>query len=102
MKSICLITALILLVAAPLTILAAEDGAAVYKSAKCVACHGDNGEGKPAMKMPPVKGTTMTAEQIVEYLTKGQADKKFPHNKPAAGVNEDQAKAVADYVKSLK
>jgi mono/diheme cytochrome c family protein len=101
MKSICLIAALILLVSAPLSILAADEGADVYKS-KCLACHGEKGEGKPAIKMPAVKGTTMTAEQIVEYITKGQAGKRMPHNNPVNGVDADQAKAVAEYVKTLK
>ena len=101
MKSICLITALILLLAAPLSILAADEGADVYK-AKCTMCHGEKGEGKPAMKMPAVSGTKLTAEQIIEYITKGQTGKRVPHNNPVNGVNADQAKVVADYVKTLK
>jgi mono/diheme cytochrome c family protein len=101
MKIVCLITALILLIAAPLSILAADEGADVYKS-KCAACHGEKGEGKPAMKMPAAKGTTMTADQLVEYISKGQTGKRFPHNNPVNGVTAEQAKAVAEYVKSLK
>ena len=101
MKSVCIMVALVILVAAPLSLWSAEDGAALFKS-KCAMCHGDNGEGKPAAKMPAVKGTKMDAEKIVEYLTKGETGKKFPHNNPVNGINEEQAKAIADYVKSLK
>ena len=101
MKGICLIAALILLVSAPLSILAADEGADVYK-AKCTVCHGEKGEGKPAMKMPAAAGTKLTADQLVEYITKGQAGKKPPHSNPVNGVSADQAKAVAAYVKTLK
>jgi mono/diheme cytochrome c family protein len=77
---------------------AAEDGAAIYKS-KCAACHGADGAGKVG---PAVKGTALTDAQITDLLTKGAAGKKAPHGKAVAGLTEDQAKAVATYVKSLK
>ncbi len=94
--------ALVMLVAAPLTLWSAEDGAAVFK-AKCSNCHGANGEGKTmgTMKMPTVKGTKMTAEQLTTYLTKGEADKKI-HAKPVAGLSEEQAQAVVEFVKAMK
>ncbi len=77
---------------------AAEDGAAIYKS-KCAACHGPDGAGKIG---PAVKGTALTAPQITDLLTKGAAGKKAPHGKAVSGLTEDQATAVAGYVKSLK
>jgi len=101
MKTVCTVLALVLLAAAPLTLLAAEDGAALFKS-KCAMCHGDKGEGKTAMNMPAVKGTAMTVEQIATYLTKGESGKKAPHANPMSGLNEAQAKAIADCVKALK
>lgn len=79
----------------------AEDGAALYK-AKCAMCHGANGEGKPAMKAPALKGTTKSAAEITEHIMKGESTSKAPHNKPVAGVNEAQAKAIAEFVKTLK
>ena len=102
MKTVCIVIALVMLVAAPLTLLAAEDGAALFK-AKCANCHGEKGEGKTmgTMKMPAVKGTKMTAEQFVPYLTKGQAGNKI-HANPVSGIDEEQAKAVADFAKTLK
>jgi mono/diheme cytochrome c family protein len=76
----------------------AEDGAAIYK-AKCAGCHGADGAGKVG---PAVKGTSLSDANIVDLLTKGTAGKKAPHGKGVAGLTDDQAKAVATYVKSLK
>lgn len=76
----------------------AADGAATYK-AKCAACHGPEGQGKVG---PAVKGTALTADQITDLLTKGEDAKKAPHKKALSGVSADDAKAVAEYVKSLK
>jgi mono/diheme cytochrome c family protein len=100
MKSVCLVTVLALLVAAPLSIWAAEDGSAIYKT-KCANCHGEKGEGKPAMKMPAIKGTEKTVDQIVTYLTKGEEGKRI-HANPISGLSQEQAKAVAECVKTLK
>jgi mono/diheme cytochrome c family protein len=80
---------------------AAEDGAALYKK-KCAGCHGANGEGKPAMKAPALKGTSKSADQVADHLTKGEADSKPPHNKGISGLTDDQAKAIAEYVKTLQ
>jgi mono/diheme cytochrome c family protein len=89
----------LLSVAATLTLPAfAQDGAATYK-AKCAGCHGADGQGKVG---PALKGTSLTADQITEILTKGNDAKKPPHKKPVSGVSADDAKAVADYVKTLK
>jgi len=78
--------------------MAAEDGAAIYK-AKCAMCHGPDGAGKSG---PALKGTSLSADQIAAALTKGAEGKKAPHNKPMAGLTADQASAVATYVKTLK
>jgi cytochrome c len=90
-----------MLVVASLASWAQPDGAALYKT-KCAGCHGANGEGKPAMKAPALKGTSLEVNQIVVHLTKGEAASKAPHNKGIAGLTEDQAKAIADWVKALK
>jgi len=76
----------------------AADGAATYK-AKCAACHGPEGQGKVG---PAVKGTALSADQITDLLTKGEDAKKAPHKKAIASLSADDAKAVADYVKTLK
>jgi len=76
----------------------AADGAATYK-AKCAACHGPEGQGKIG---PALKGTALTADQITDLLTKGNDAKKAPHKKEISGVAGGDAKAVADFVKTLK
>jgi len=91
----------VVLLMASLSPWAAEDGAALYKK-KCSFCHGANGEGKPAMKAPALKGTKLEASQIVQHITKGEPDSKPPHNKGMSGVSEEQAKAIADHIKTLK
>jgi mono/diheme cytochrome c family protein len=76
----------------------AEDGAATYK-AKCAACHGADGAGKIG---PALKGTGLSDDDIAALLTKGKDEKKAPHKKAIPGLSDADAKAVADYVKSLK
>jgi mono/diheme cytochrome c family protein len=76
----------------------AADGAATYK-AKCAACHGPEGQGKVG---PAVKGSSLTSDQITDLLTKGADAKKAPHKKGISGLSADDAKAAADYVKTLK
>ncbi|MGC2184402.1 MAG: c-type cytochrome [Terriglobales bacterium] len=80
---------------------AADDGAALYAK-KCAGCHGANGEGKPAIKAPALKGTSLGANQIAEHITKGESGSKAPHNKGIAGLNDEQAKTIAEWVKTLK
>jgi len=80
--------------------LAAADASALYKS-KCAGCHGAKGEGKPAVKAPALKGTQKDVSQITQHLTKGEPTSKAPHNKGMSGLSEEQATALAEYVKSL-
>lgn len=77
---------------------AQDDGQAVFKQ-KCAACHGPNGEGKIG---PALKGTKVSEDDILLMLSKGNDAKKAPHKKPIAGLTDEQVKAVAHYVKSLK
>jgi len=76
----------------------AQDGAATYK-AKCAICHGPEGQGKVG---PALKGTSLSADDITDLLTKGNEAKKAPHKKPLSGLSADDAKAVAAFVKGLK
>ena len=90
-----------LLIAASTGMRAADDGATLYKS-KCSGCHGAAGEGKPAMKAPALKGIDWDADRIAKHITTGEPDAKPPHKKGVAGVSDDQAKAIASFVKTLK
>ncbi len=82
------------------TLLMAQDGAGeqVFKS-KCAMCHGQTGEGKSG---PALKGTKLSEDDVLLVITKGAEGKKAPHSKPVNGLSDEQAKAVAHYVKSLK
>jgi cytochrome c553 len=100
MKGICVLIAVALLVATPILLWAAEDGAKLYDD-KCSMCHGAKGEGNPEAKLPAVKGTSMTVEKLITYLTKGDKEKTI-HAEPIADLNEEQAKAVAEFAKTLK
>jgi mono/diheme cytochrome c family protein len=73
-------------------------GEAVYKQ-KCAMCHGANAEGKIG---PNLKTTKLSEDDILLMLSKGNDAKKAPHKKPIAGLTDEQVKAVAHYVKSLK
>jgi mono/diheme cytochrome c family protein len=95
---ICILLVIIALSVAVALPAFAADGAATYK-AKCAMCHGPEGQGKAG---PALKGTSLTADQIVDVLTKGADAKKAPHKKPITGLSADDAKAVAEYVKALK
>lgn len=79
----------------------AKDGASLYK-AKCAGCHGANGEGKPAVKAPAVKGTSLTEDQLAEHIAKGEASSKAPHNKGISGLSDAEAKSIAVFIKTLK
>lgn len=79
----------------------AEDGAVLFKS-KCAGCHGANGEGKSAMRAPALKDSKLRGDELVHYLTNGDPQHKAPHNKPISRLTEEQAKAIADHVSTLK
>ena len=93
--------ALALLIALPNLSWGAEDGGALYK-AKCAVCHGADGAGKPAAKIPALKGISLSEAKIAEFIGKGEAGKKAPHTTAIKGVTEEQAKAIAKFVKELK
>src|SRR5262252_3910419 len=101
MKCNFLVSCTVLVLGASIACWAADDGAALYKK-KCAGCHGASGEGKPAVKAPAVKGTTWDADKIVQHITNGEPTSKPPHKKGISGVTEAQAKAIAEFIKSLK
>ena len=70
-----------------------------YK-AKCAMCHGPNGEGKPAMKVAPLKEAVGKSDaELTATITKGK-----PPKMPAfdGKLSADQIKALVADVKSLK
>ena len=100
MKKMYVLTTVVLLAAASMMLWAQVDGAALYGE-KCVMCHGAKGEGNKDMGMPAIVGTEMTAENLAVFLLKGEEGKTV-HANPVGQLNEEQAKAVATFVKELK
>lgn len=74
----------------------AQDGGSLFKT-KCAMCHGDQGQGKPAMGAPKLVGTT----KVEAVLTTG-GEPKAPHIKPMATLTPDQVTSLAAFVKTLK
>jgi mono/diheme cytochrome c family protein len=101
MKCKMVVTLAALLLSASMVAWAAPDGQALYKS-KCASCHGAEGGGKPSMKVPALKGSTIDVDKLTEHIRNGDPAMKPPHNKGIAGISEDQAKAIAEYVRTLK
>ena len=70
------------------------DAAKTYK--KCVGCHGPKAEKK--------FDATKSDDDLVQVILKGKKAEKPPHMPEYAtkGVTAEQAKALVDYMKSLK
>ena len=70
-----------------------------YK-AKCAMCHGANAEGKPAMKVAPLKDAAgKPADELTATITNGKAPKmpKFDGK-----LSADQIKGLVADIKALK
>jgi len=97
--AICILTlfTLIFLVSgAAQTELKYTDAATYYKDAKCVVCHGQAAEKK--------FNAEDKDEELVKIILQGKKPEK-PPNMPAfepKGLTADQAKAMVDYMRSLK
>jgi mono/diheme cytochrome c family protein len=73
-----------------------DDVAGTYKTSKCIVCHGAKAEKKFDAAIPEA--------DMVKAILGGKKGEK-PPNMPAyaeKGINEDQAKALIAYMKSLK
>ncbi len=102
MKIASVITIAALIMTIPLSVWSKEDpnAADIFKT-RCAACHGDQGQGFPNLKIPPVKGTQLTVEKLVAFLLKGEGGKTV-HATPIVNIDANEAKAIAEYVKNLK
>lgn len=96
--------ALALFVVLPSLSWAGDDAATLYK-AKCAVCHGVDGAGKPAAKIPSLisedaKKTSDT--DLNEMIANGGKDKKASHAFSAKGLTPDQIKMIIAYVRELQ
>jgi cytochrome c6 len=77
----------------------AEDGAALYK-AKCAMCHGPDGSGKPAAKIPSLvsdDAKKKSDEDITKVVTTNPK-----HAALAKALTADQVKAIVAAVRDLQ
>jgi mono/diheme cytochrome c family protein len=84
---------------------AADDGKTAYAK-KCASCHGDKGEGKPAIaKTMKVEFRHLGSKEIQDKsdaeLAKSITDGSGKM-KPVKGLSEGEVKAVVAYVRTLK
>ena len=78
---------------------AADDGAGVYK-AKCAACHGADGAGKPAAKIPALSGDDAKKQSDAD-LSKAVTEKP-KHAGITKSLTPDQVKMVVSYIRELQ
>jgi len=103
------IAALVLTIAVALFVLIpnlswAEDGAAIYK-AKCAACHGADGAGKPAAKIPSLvsdDAKKLSDADLTDFVANGGPSKKATHAFATKGLTPEQIKSVAEAVRDLQ
>lgn len=83
---------------------AGDDGATIYK-AKCAACHGADGAGKPAMKIPSLVSDDVkkaSDADLTDMVSNGGKDKKAAHAFSNKGLTPDQIKMVIAYVREMQ
>ncbi len=82
----------------------AQDGAATYK-AKCAMCHGPDGAGKPAAKIPSLvsdDAKKLSDAQITDMVANGGPNKKASHAFATKGLSADDVKGVVAAVRDLQ
>ena len=77
----------------------AEDGAALYK-AKCSACHGPDGAGKPAVKAPSLISDEAKKKSDDDLTKAIQTNPK--HAALAKALTPDQVKAIVGAIRDLQ
>jgi mono/diheme cytochrome c family protein len=82
----------------------ADDGAALYK-AKCAACHGADGAGKAAAKIPALSADDAQKKsdaELTDFIANGGPNKKASHAFAQKGLTEGQIKSLVGFVRTLK
>jgi cytochrome c553 len=82
----------------------AEDGAAIYK-AKCAMCHGADGAGKPAAKIPSLvseDAKKLSDSELEDFVANGGPSKKPSHAFATKGLSTEQIKAVTTEIRNLQ
>jgi mono/diheme cytochrome c family protein len=82
----------------------AQDGAALYRS-KCLACHGTDGGGRPA-----IKGSNLLTDavkdasdaELTEAIARGGEKKLASHAYETKGVKPEEIQLLVKYVRTLQ
>jgi len=88
----------------PSVALTADDGATLY-NAKCAACHGVDGAGKPAAKIPSLisdEARKATDADLTDGVANGGPGKRATHAFQAKGVTPDQIKMILSYIREMQ
>ncbi len=83
---------------------AADDGAALYK-AKCSACHGADGAGKPAAKIPSLvsdEAKKMSDADLTDAIANGGKNKKATHAFAQKGLSAEQITSLVAQIHALQ
>jgi mono/diheme cytochrome c family protein len=83
---------------------AGEDSAPTYK-VKCAACHGVDGAGKPAAKIPSLvsdQAKETSDADLTDMIANGGKGKKAMHAFQAKGMTPDQVKMMVAYIRVLQ
>jgi mono/diheme cytochrome c family protein len=106
MKRVAIITIALFVIALP--VIAAEDGAVLFKT-KCAACHGKTGGADtPIAKAKNIKDLgsadiqKMTDAELTDMIANGGPNKVKGHDYKAKGLTDDQVKALVVFIRTLK
>lgn len=85
------------------SLLLAADGAAIYQ--KCAKCHGENGKNRAFGKSSKIAG--WKAEQTISVINIFKNMSKYDKfarvmNKQVSKLNDDEIRAVAEYISRLR
>ncbi len=83
---------------------AAADGSTLYQ-ARCAACHGVDGAGKPAARIPSLisdEAKEATDAVLTDGIANGGASKKTAHAFQAKGISPDQIRMIVAYIRELQ
>jgi mono/diheme cytochrome c family protein len=82
----------------------AQDGATLYRS-KCLACHGETGAGRPAIKGSNLLTDAAKKRSDAELslaIAQGGENKNAAHAYETKGVTPNQVQALVKYVRELQ
>jgi len=80
-----------------------QDAASLYKM-KCAVCHGTDGAGKPAAKIPSLisdEVKKMPDAEVADAIANGGKSKKASHAYAAKGMTPEQVNSLVAHIREL-